>query len=353
MNVLFGICTWGLGHATRDLPLIRELLRKKHSVTIATSGRSLDFLRKEVPQCSFIDFPDYPLPYTRQAMLFPIKFTGYLPKMFKAVRQERRRFKQLLNNDRYDLVVADCRYGFSSKRTPCYFISHQLRFIAPKRIKFAEVSLELMNYAFSREFDRVLVPDNKDLNMTGDLSHNLKFFDEHDVEYIGILSSMQRAKTEQDIDYFISVSGPEPQRTVFQKKVLKQAKDLKGNVVITLGKPELDFIKRKGNVQVHSCLNVRQQQEMMNRARLVISRSGYTTMMDLAHLGRKALYIPTSGQTEQVYLSRYHTGLGTYLSVSQGKMNLKRDARDAEKYPGFKQQDSRESVKRFMKVIRK
>ncbi|MBW3010744.1 glycosyltransferase [Candidatus Woesearchaeota archaeon] len=353
MNVLFGICTWGLGHATRDLPLIKALLQKKHSVTIATSGRSLEFLKKEVPECHFIDFPDYPLPYTKKAMFFPIKFTGYLPKMFRAVRKERRNFRQLLHSDKYDLVVSDCRYGLSSKRVPCYFMTHQLRFIAPKRIRFAENSMELMTYAFSREFDKVLVPDYKGFNMTGDLSHNMKFFDDYDMEYLGILSSMERMKVDQDIDYFISISGPEPQRTVFQKKVLKQAKDLDGNVVITLGKPELEFTKRKDNVVVHSCLNVNQQQEMMNRAKLVISRSGYTTMMDLVHLGKKALYIPTLGQTEQVYLSDYHNRLGTYYSVSQGKMNLKKDVQIAKRYPGFKQQDCRESVKRFLKVIKK
>ncbi|MCK4669624.1 MAG: hypothetical protein KAT43_00350 [Nanoarchaeota archaeon] len=353
MNVLFGTCTWGLGHATRDLPLIKALLRKKHSVTIATSGRSLEFLKKEVPECHFIDFPDYPLPYTKKAMLFPIKFTSYLPRMFKAVKQERRRFRQLLHKNRYDLVVADCRYGFSSKRVPCYFMSHQLRFIVPKRIKFAENTMEVMNYALSREFKKVLVPDNKGFNMTGDLSHNLKFFDEYDVEYLGILSSMERMKVKQDIDYFISISGPEPQRTIFQEKVLKQAKDLDGDVVITLGKPELEFTKRKDNVLIHSCLSVKQQQEMMNRAKLVISRSGYTTMMDLAHLGKKALYIPTLGQTEQIYLSDYHQRMGTYYSVPQKKLKLKRDVQIARKYPGFKQQDSRESVKRFLKVIKK
>ncbi|MBW2987634.1 hypothetical protein KY336_03730 [Candidatus Woesearchaeota archaeon] len=354
MKILFGICTWGLGHATRDLPIIRRLLEKGHSVTIATSGRSLEVLKKEVPECKFIDFPDYPAPYTKSS-LFALKFTTYLPHLVRMVRKEKKRFGKLLNKEKYDLVIADCRYGFNSREVPCFFITHQPRFIVPKRVRPVERTLEYLNYTFLRKFTKIFIPDYEMNGLTGDLSHSLRFYNGKPLEYIGILSAMQEVDTEQDIDYFISISGPEPQRTIFEDIIMPQLNSLAGNIVITLGKPEenvKNIIKtKKATITIFSYLAPEQQQLMFNKAKMVVSRSGYTTLMDLAQLGKKALFVPTVGQTEQEYLSHYHNKQKTWYSVRQKKFKLARDLKIAEQYPGFSKCNTQESVDRFMKHV--
>ncbi|MBD3259930.1 hypothetical protein GF371_04860 [Candidatus Woesearchaeota archaeon] len=356
MKILFGVLTWGLGHATRDLPIIKRLLQEGHSVTIATSGRSLDVLKKEVPQCEFIDFPDYPAPYTKTG-LFAMKFTTYFPHLLKMINKEKKKFRELISTRKFDLVISDCKYGFHSKDLPCFFITHQARFIIPKRIKPIEITGEYLNSTFLKKFDKIFIPDYEDNDLSGDLSHNLRFFNGEKIEHIGILSAMREIETEQDIDYFVSISGPEPQRTVFEKKIMSQLDSLEGNIVITLGKPEEDSQKtiktNKSEVKIYSYLKPETQQLMFNRAKMVISRSGYTTLMDLAQLGKKALFIPTVGQTEQEYLSYYHNKQKTWYSVKQGRFKLLRDLKVAEQYPGFRKCNTEDTVNRFMKHVKR
>ena len=120
-----------------------------------------------------------------------------------------------------------------------------------------------------------------------------------------MLSDFKKKKIKQDIDYLISISGPEPQRTMLEEKLLPQLDDLKGKVVLTLGKTEsMDKLDKK-DIETYSFLPKEKREEYLNRSKLVISRSGYSTILDLAVIGTKALMTPTPGQIEQEYLGRY------------------------------------------------
>ncbi|MBW3018069.1 hypothetical protein KY325_02850, partial [Candidatus Woesearchaeota archaeon] len=287
--------------------------------------------------------------------LFALKFTTYLPHFVRLIRREKIRFRKLVDEKKYDLVISDCRYGFNSKIVPCFFITHQARFIVPKRVKPLERTLEYFNYTFLKKFDKIFIPDYEEDNLSGDLSHNLKFYNGKPVEYIGILSAMKEIQTEQDVDYFISISGPEPQRTIFENLIMSQLNSLKGAIVVTLGKPEEDFCKeiktKKSIVTVYSYLGPEKQQLMFNKAKMVISRSGYTTLMDLAQLGKKALFVPTAGQTEQEYLSYFHNKRKTWFSIKQKKFKLARDIQIAEQYPGFRKCETEEAIDKLMKHV--
>ena len=218
MKVLFGICSWGLGHATRDLPLIEAMLKAGHKLTLVGRGRSLELLKKELKErCSYLDIPDYSSPYSKRNF-FVAKFISYFPIYINEIMKEHKRAKELIRGEKYERIISDNRFGVYNSEIPSYFITHQLRFIVPGRIRALEMVTERFNYSFKKKFSKFLVPDYRENSLSGDLSHNLKYFKEGKIEYLGALSSIKKKSLGEDIDYFISLSGPEPQRTVLEKK---------------------------------------------------------------------------------------------------------------------------------------
>ncbi len=330
--------SWGLGHATRDIPIIRELLKRKHKITIASSGSSLVFLQEEFPECEFLKFPDYPTPYSG-SIFFVLKFTAYIPLMIYAIRKEEQKARQKIEKNKYDLIIADNRFGVYSPNIPSFFISHQLRFSAPKIIPVAEEWAQSFNSRFHKNFTRVIVPDNRPdtVSLSGKLSVNTRQATLDRIYYAGILSSIRKIDIEEDIDFLFSVSGPEPQRTMLENIIIKQACKLPGKKMVLLGKPSENIeYKLDEFTTVKSHAGREEMSVLMNRAKFIISRSGYTTVMEIAELGKKkCLFIPTPGQTEQVYLSQYYQKKGWFYSKSQYYLDIVKDVEEAKKYSGF------------------
>ena len=353
MKTLFAVCSWGLGHATRDIPLMRGILKAKHSLTIVGKGRSLELLKGELGDgCQYVSMSDYSSVYSKKDFSVA-KFLGYFPFYIDEIVKEHIKIKKLVRKEKYERIISDSRFGVYDKKIPSYFIFHQLRFISPVRIRLFEMATERFNYSFLKEnFSMFLVPDDKRDPLSGDLSHNLRYFRDNKVEYLGIISDLKKREVKQDIDYFISLSGPEPQRTVLEKIILKQASSLKGKVVIALGRPEDQRNRTFNHLRIFGYLGRKKQEEIMNRAKLVITRSGYTTLMELVALNKKALLIPTPGQTEQVYLADYHRKKGNFYSVSQDELNLTRDVEIASQYRGLSDEvDTDKAVEIFMKNV--
>jgi len=354
MKVLFAVGSWGLGHATRDLPLITRLLETGCEVAVVSTDRALSLLRRELgPHCEFFDWPDVPKPLARTARVFYTKMALSVPLVFRSILSEQRALQDLLRSRRFDRIISDNRFGVQSRRVDSYQIVHGLRAIAPRRNRQLELAVEYFSYSMLRRAKRIIVPDYEGEGLSGELSHGLSFFEPDRLEYIGILASVRRRSVPVDVDYFVTISGPEPQRTILEELVLSQVDDLPGRVVVALGKPEEPFRLRKcGRAQVFSYLDRRQQENMMNRSRLIVSRSGYTTLMELVELGAQALLIPTPGQTEQEYLSWLHNSRGTYLSVQQHRLQLGRDVERARRFRGFNAPHlTDESVERFMRLM--
>lgn len=348
---------WGLGHATRDIPIIRELLCHGHEVTIATSGNALASLKKEFPECNFILYKDYPAPYSSTRFFLP-KFAASTPILLKAMLDERKNLNKILSENKYDLIISDNRLGVYSKDIPCYFITHQLRFRLPKYIRPLEKGTLYFNGLFHKRYTGVIVPDIEPngSNLSGELAlSNLKVTNDR-TYYAGIFTSTKRMNTAEDLDFLIIVSGPEPQRIKLEEIILKQVQRLPGEKVVLLGSPQKErHEKLDGHTTVHSYVSNEEKVELMNRARFVISRSGYTTMMEMAELDKRhGLFTPTPGQTEQEYLSRYYAKKGWFLSRSQYKLKFPEDADAAMEYDGFPDMPkTAENVKRlYEKVLR-
>jgi UDP:flavonoid glycosyltransferase YjiC (YdhE family) len=337
-RILVSPLSWGLGHATRDLPIIRDFLARGHHVTVAAEGRALTLLKQESPQCDFVELKDYPPPYSASRFFVP-KFLAMAPTMLRAIAREARNVKALLRERTFDLILSDNRFNVRSPRIPSFVISHQLRFMTPPGTAWLEPVTEYFNYRYLKPFDGIIVPDMGDeqANLTGRLAHQVRWLARTGkVYYAGILSSASRVDTAEDVDVFISISGPEPQRTELERIILEHIPDVDGGrVVITLGQPEIKEVRQlTDRVTVHGYLDRAGQQEMLNRAKLVVCRSGYTTIMELAELGKKALLIPTPGQTEQEYLGRFYAERGYFHSVSQYSLDLARDLEAARKTGG-------------------
>lgn len=355
LKCLFAVHDWGLGHATRDLLLIRALLNERHEVTVVSTGRALGLLRHELgASCQFIEFEDIPKPLGRTAAAFYIKMTLSMPKVMLTLRRERALTARLCREHRFDRVISDSRFGVVSTEVPSYYIFHSLRQILPWRPRRMERWVEYNQQRLLADARKILVPDQAENGIAGDLCHDMACDWSERAEYLGILSSVRADAVDEDVDVFISVSGAEPQRTYLERLVLQQAPALRDRrVVVALGRPDLPYeCRRRGNLTVHTYLDREGQQNMLNRSRLVVTRSGYTTLMELAELGKRALLIPTVGQSEQEYLADYHHRQGHAYAVRQSRLDLARDVVLAERSQGLpRTHPTRESIRRFLTAI--
>ncbi|MEF8880187.1 MAG: glycosyltransferase family protein, partial [Candidatus Thermoplasmatota archaeon] len=318
MKIIYGVCSWGLGHATRSLPVIRRLIKEGHEVTIISHDRSLSLLKKELgDQAEYVDIPGYPMLLSKNTRDFLAKTLVYWPVFIGKMRSGLSRLTKMLKHRECDLIISDGRYDLYSKKIPSFFISHQMRIMNPLHIKMFERGSEIFNLFFFKRFCGVIVPDYRENSLSGNLSHNLHRIDESKLHYVGVLSDFEKKNLEKDIDYLISISGPEPQRSIFEEKVLSQIDRLDGKIVVTLGKAEEELFSGYENVETYSFLPSDKREEILNRSKMVISRSGYSTIMDLSSLGNKGLMVPTPGQVEQEYLAEYHNKKNTFFSVPQ------------------------------------
>jgi uncharacterized protein (TIGR00661 family) len=358
MRVLYGVCSWGLGHATRSLPIIRKLLDDGNEVTIVSTGSSLELLQMELQErANYLDFEDYPLPYTEKSKVFLIKFCYSSPKLIRSIIDEHKRIMKLLDKQKFDIIISDNRYGVFHRNIPSYFITHQLRVIAPARIKWVENSFERFNAYFQKYFKNIMVPDYENNGISGDLSHNLNHLKTDKVKYFGIMSDFSKMDVKEDVDLLFSISGPEPQRQVLEDIVFQQINEFDGNILLSLGRSlnsELETKKKElnDNVHLYDFLPGEQRERIMNRSKLIVSRSGYSTLMDIFALGKKAMFIPTPQQTEQEYLAKYHEDLGNFHYVNQNELDLSENLKQAKEYRGpDRNYTLKKNTERFMDTI--
>lgn len=347
MRVLFGVFDWGIGHATRDIPLIEELLRRGHEVDVVSRGRALEVIKERFGEkCIYFSRPSVTAPYSNSIFFVP-KFAFSIPRMIREAKKASRSAEDIKKSGKYDIFVSDCSPSVCDKKENSFLINHQMRFKVPIGAK----NQERVTNALMRFYKVVIVPDFPGRELTGELGMNNSF--KGRVEYIGILSCLRKKKTKEDIDYFISISGPEPTRTFFEKKILSNLDKLDGKIVVTRGVPDSDSGKKIKGVESYDYLNQKGQEEMMNRAKFVISRSGYTTVMDLVELEKKkVLFVPTPMQVEQEYLADYYTKNHLFNHVHQKKINLQKNIKEPEKFKGITPPwKTKDSVKKFMKII--
>ena len=355
-RILYGVYHWGLGHATRSLGLIRALLeRGDHVIVMIQPGPGLRLLQSELGDaCEYFPFRDTPAPFSRYPVVFYLRMTAAMPSVLAGFRREHRMTEALVAQRHLDCVVSDSRFGVWSQAVPSYCILHSIHQSVPFFSSFTQHVTEWGQRRLLRGFRKILIPDvaGSD-NLSGWLGHDPEFdWGDGRLAYIGPLSSVPQMDVAQDIDVFFSVSGIEPQRGLLEQLVLESLPKLSGRIVVALGKPGGGAGQREvAGATVHDFLDRKHQAQMLNRARLVMTRSGYTTLMELAGLGRKALFVATPGQSEQEYLAGYHRERGNVWSVEQKHLDIPADLERARRAGGIPRFDVEASVGRFLAAI--
>ncbi len=355
-RILYGVYHWGLGHATRSLVLIRALIeRGDHVIILMQPGPGMRLLQSELGDaCEYYPFRDTPAPFSRYPAVFYLRMATAMPWVLAGYRREHRLTEKLVAERRLDCVVSDSRLGVWSGQVPSYCIFHSIHQRVPFFSRFTERFVEWGQRDLLKGFSKVLIPDVADGGgLSGWLGHDPAFdWGDGRLVYIGPLSSVKRIDCEQDIDVFFSVSGIEPQRGLLEKLVLEALPGLSGRIVVTLGRPHDDGECREiAGASVYGYLDRERQGEMLNRAKLVFTRSGYTTLMELAGLGKHALFVATPGQSEQEYLARFHRERGHVWSVEQKHLDIPRDIERARAARGIPRIDTASSVGNFLAVV--
>jgi uncharacterized protein (TIGR00661 family) len=327
-RILIAPLDWGLGHATRCIPIIRHLLDINQHPIIAASGRPLSLLKAEFPEVESVELEGYNISYP-QGSGMAWKMFRSTPQILKRIIQEGAELNELITKLNLDAVISDNRFGLYSDRIPCVYMTHQVMIKAP----FFETTLYRMHMNYIRKFNHVWIPDFENDGLSGDLAH--KHPKPFNGQYIGPLSRFNPLHSELKTDVLVLISGPEPQRTRFEELVLEQLKGFEGKVMAVVGTPDNDFDRTEGNLRVVSHLNAEQLQQEIASAKLIVSRSGYSTIMDLAAMGKKAVFVPTPGQTEQEYLAKLFDANGMHPAMKQQHLNLLEAIARSKDYSGF------------------
>ncbi len=331
-RILVAPLDWGLGHASRSISVIKALLDRGADVLLASNGRPLALLRREFPQLESIELPPYDVKYPTGNIYYNVAIQ--LPQIFKAMTGEYRIVSDLVNSRQLDGIISDHRLGCRNPKVPSVVIAHQLHLIL--RHAWLRWPVREFHYAILRKFDEVWIPDYDaaEDSLAGNLDHPP--VTNPPVQYIGPLSRLGYRETPPAYDAFILLSGPEPQRTRLEEVLLKQAGQLEGKILLVQGKTDVEYQPRiEGNIEIIPYLTSAGLEEKLAASKIVICRSGYSTLMDLASCRKKALLIPTPGQTEQEYLSNYLQHKGFFLSKNQSEVDLATHLPEALGYKGF------------------
>lgn len=319
VRILVTPLNWGLGHVTRCIPIIRQLMSLGAEPVLASDGEAYQLLRAEFPGLTALELPAYGIRYDTSSMVWNIG--RQLPKLVWSVRAEHRATQKIVKALGIRGIISDNRYGCFSRSCPSVLISHQLKPIIPWSV-LTGATHAVLRRALAR-FDAVWVPDHPfEQNLTGKLSHHTQMHPR--IHFVGPLSRMTPLDRDLEYDVAIVLSGPEPQRTRLEQLLLEQAIELPHRTALIQGKPmKKAHYFAAGHVEVISFLTSADLNNILAASRYIVCRSGYSSIMDLAVLGKKALLIPTPGQTEQEFLARSLGEKNYFTWQDQYELNLK------------------------------
>ena len=313
-RILISPLDWGLGHASRIIPLINRYIEQGDNVIIAGSGLSLSLLKKQFPTLESIEIPSFSMRYSAgKSQVWAV--AKAFPRLIYYSIREHSALKRIVKEENIDFIISDNRFGLYHKTVPSAYITHQLLIKLPKGWAWLEPFVAFVHRCIINRFTECWVPDFEDMSesLAGELSHPAKL--PRNVKYIGILSRF----SERCIPYgretitpnlaLAILSGAEPQRTIFENELLTSLQNnTSENIILIQGKIEAEpKITKVGKVTVYNYMNTEELKEYMLKADEIICRSGYSSIMDLYALGKlkNATLIPTPGQSEQEYLAEY------------------------------------------------
>lgn len=308
---------------------------------------ALKLLEKEFPKLEAIELPSYNISYAKKPQFFKLKMAQNSPKFIKAIKAEKKATQSIINEFQIDGILSDNRFGVYSKHIPCVFLTHQLKVLSGNTTWLSTK----MHQKIIRRFDACWVPDNLgEDNLSGELGHTDVLG--IPVKYIGPLSRFNKSDSPIKYNLLVLLSGPEPQRTYLQNLLLKELETFKGAVLFVKGIVEGESKKSvSDNLTSYNYLTSEALEKAINESKVVLSRSGYTTVMDLAKLEKKAFFIPTPGQFEQEYIATRLDKLGhvPYCKQNEFKIEMLDTVKD---YKGLSSTDYNTNYKKLFSLFK-
>lgn len=325
-NILICPLQWGLGHAGRMIPLAARLRELNYNIFIGSGEEQLSFFRRELPGLNYINFKGFSPVYSRILPQYVSLFLKTPVLIFHSFL-EHFRLKRIIREHSIDIVISDNRFGLWNKKIRTVYITHMPRIPFPRPFRFLEFIGIILHRSIIKKYSLCFIPDLPgDNNLSGRLSHDLKL--PGNTRHIGILSrftiqgpvSTQKPGDQGHVT--VILSGPEPQRSILKTKLYALLRDNKAPVIFLGGRPDLQTEPEvSDNITYFNHLPAEEMKEIITGSSRIITRSGYTTIMELISLSCNALLVPTPGQTEQEYLAEYLTRNGWFTSVLQKKLD--------------------------------
>jgi len=329
-RILVAALNWGLGHATRCIPIIKALIKNNYEPIVASDGDALRLLKKEFPHIICLELPSYHIRYTKDPGNLKWKLLFDSPRILSVIKAEKKTTQSIIRDYQISGIISDNRWGVRNKRLQCVFITHQLQVLSGNTTYFSSK----IQQKYIEKFDQCWVPDLPGRkNLSGILGH-LKT-ENSDIKYIGPLSRIEKRSLPIVYDYLIMLSGPEPQRSFLERHLLNIFKETQEKILFIRGVFCSEEISLNNtNINIRNHLYGAFLQQALNSCKCVIARSGYTTIMDLYKIEAKAFFIPTPGQFEQEYLAERLEKLGIAPYCKQENFSLDKLERVAQ-YSGF------------------
>lgn len=330
-RILVAPLNWGLGHATRCIPIINALIEYDFEPIIASDGDALRLLQKEFPELQSLELPSYNITYSKNPKLLKLKLFVKTPSIIKAINAEKKQTKSIVKSLNIEGIISDDRLGVRSVTIPSIIITHQLNVLSGNTTWLSSI----FHRKYIRKYDECWVPDvNKEPNLSGKLGH-LKTTS-LTIKYLGAISRFIKIDRPKKYDLLILLSGPEPQRSLLEVRLINELKNYNGKTVFVQGilasKQNKETIK---NVTLVNYMQSTELEKTISESELVLCRSGYTTILDLVKMEKRAFFIPTPGQYEQKYLAKRldENKIAPMCDQDKFKIECLKNVKD---YSGFK-----------------
>lgn len=331
-RIFFAVLNWGLGHASRSIPIITSLREMGFSLVLGSDGAAGDLLQQTFPDLPFREMPAYNVTYPSGNLAWHMLRQSV--KIQRAIFREHQCAQQLHREFQFDTIISDNRLGVYVEGVRSICITHQLHLKAPAR--WQTPLAKAVNYRALRRFDEIWIPDFLDdtVNLGGALSHPP--LPQPPCYYLGALSALSgNNPSVHPQKVLIVLSGPEPQRTYFEQALAQQLPLKNYSVTLVRGTRQPALHSIPSEIKVFDFLTSEKLADLFAEAAVVVSRTGYSTLMDLATLQKRALLIPTPGQPEQEYLAT-QPSLNQYFAIQhQHQLDLEQGIAAALEKPLF------------------
>ena len=315
-KILFAVLNWGLGHATRSWELIHKLSEEGNEVILASDGVAKIFLEQEFPELKVFGLPSYNIQYGKRNSIFAMLKNGVKTQI--AVRKEKVWLREFLKKNKIDQIISDNRYGMYSRSIHSIIVTHQINI----KTLFGSILVNAQNHKWLNNFDAIWVPDMNS-QLSGELSTPIPKKIASKVKQIGWLSRFKQHKNTTGNEFIVAiVSGPEPQKSILAETLKQILSQLNTKSILYLGSPEIDKREKIGNLIIKPHASTAEFGDDLSAAKVVVSRSGYSSLMDYKILNKKMVLIPTPGQDEQIYLGKHLSVNSGVTLISQKSLNF-------------------------------